>query len=113
MLEHVNGTTGETANSERNNLVVSGASGVKGVTGTEKAFWDKSKLAYRGVSTLFGHWREAQFPLALALGAMAVKKRQAFKALSDDEKPVNNIDSVIVSTVGATRAEGMARLIAG
>ncbi|MBI0169231.1 MULTISPECIES: beta-ketoacyl-ACP synthase [Bartonella] len=113
MLEHVNGTTGETANLERNNLVVSGASGVKGVTGTEKAFWDKSKLAYRGVSTLFGHWREAQFPLALALGAMAVKKRQAFKALSDDEKPVNDIDSVIVSTVGVTRAEGMARLIAG
>ncbi|MBH9994516.1 MULTISPECIES: beta-ketoacyl-ACP synthase [Bartonella] len=98
----------------QNDLIVSGASGVKGITGAEKTLWDKNKLAYRGISTLFGHWREAQFPLALALGAMAMKKKQSFKALSDDEQPFDgNLESVIVSTVGATRAEGMARLIAG
>ena len=98
----------------QNDLIVSGASGVKGITGAEKTLWDKNKLAYRGISTLFGHWREAQFPLALALGAMAMKKKQGFKALSDDEQPFDgNLESVIVSTVGATRAEGMARLIAG
>ncbi|MBH9975347.1 MULTISPECIES: beta-ketoacyl-ACP synthase [Bartonella] len=110
MFEHVKGTGGP----RQNDLVVSGASGVKGITRTEKALWDKSGLPYRGVSTLFGHWREAQFPLALALGAIAIKKKQAFKALSEDEKPFDgNLESVIVSTVGTTRAEGMARLIAG
>ena len=104
----------ENAHLGQNDLIVSGASGVKGITGAEKTLWDKNKLAYRGISTLFGHWREAQFPLALALGAMAMKKKQSFKALSDDEQPFDgNLESVIVSTVGATRAEGMARLIAG
>ena len=104
----------ENAHLGQNDLIISGASGVKGITGAEKTLWDKNKLAYRGISTLFGHWREAQFPLALALGAMAMKKKQSFKPLSDDEQPFDgNLESVIVSTVGATRAEGMARLIAG
>lgn len=110
MFEHVNGKTG----SAKADLIVSGASGIKGITKTEKDLWDKIAIPYRGISTLFGHWREAQFPLALALGAMTMKKKHAFHALSKTEKSFDkNIESVIVSTIGATRAEGMARLIAG
>lgn len=110
MFEHVKGKAG----SAKVDLIVSGASGIKGITKTEKDLWDKTAIPYRGISTLFGHWREAQFPLALALGAMTMKKKHAFHALSETEKSFdNNVESVIVSTVGATRAEGMARLIAG
>lgn len=95
-------------------FIVSGASGAKGVTEVEKDLWEKSMLPYRGISTLFGHWREAQFPLAVALAALTVKKNHGFNALSETEKAFEGkIESVVVSTVGTTRAEGMARLIAG
>ena len=66
----------------QSNLVVSGASGVKEITKAEKDLWDKLSIPYRGISTLFGHWREAQFPLALALAAMTLKKKRGFNALS-------------------------------
>lgn len=95
-------------------FLVSGASGVKSATEIEKQLLDNANIAYRGVSTLFGHWREAQFPLALALAAISMKHKRAFKVLDHKvEKPLDDeIRSVIVSTVGATRAEGMVRLTA-
>lgn len=95
-------------------FLVSGASGVKGATEIEKQLLDNANIAYRGVSTLFGHWREAQFPLTLALAAISMKHKRAFKVLDQKvEKPLDDeIRSVIVSTVGATRAEGMVRLTA-
>ena len=95
-------------------FLVSGASGVKDATEIEKQLLDNANIAYRGVSTLFGHWREAQFPLTLALAAISMKHKRAFKVLDHKvEKPLDDeIRSVIVSTVGATRAEGMVRLTA-
>ncbi len=95
-------------------FLVSGASGVKDATEIEKQLLDNANIAYRGVSTLFGHWREAQFPLTLALAAISMKHKRAFKVLDQKvEKPLDDeIRSVIVSTVGATRAEGMVRLTA-
>ena len=95
-------------------FLVSGASGVKNATEIEKQLLDNANIAYRGVSTLFGHWREAQFPLTLALAAISMKHKRAFKVLDQKvEKPLDDeIRSVIVSTVGATRAEGMVRLTA-
>lgn len=95
-------------------FLVSGASGVKEATEIEKQLLDNANIAYRGVSSLFGHWREAQFPLTLALAAISMKHKRAFKVLDHKvEKPLDDeIRSVIVSTVGATRAEGMVRLTA-
>lgn len=95
-------------------FLVSGASGVKDATEIEKQLLDNANIAYRGVSSLFGHWREAQCPLTLALAAISMKHKRAFKVLDHNvEKPLDDeIRSVIVSTVGATRAEGMVRLTA-
>ncbi|MHC5307257.1 beta-ketoacyl-ACP synthase [Bartonella sp. LJL80] len=93
------------------NFAVSGASGVLGVTQTEKDVLDKAGFVYRGISSVFGHLREAQFPLSLALSAIAVNKRAGFPALSEAEKPFEGeLRSVVVSTVGTNRAEGLARL---
>ncbi len=91
--------------------VVSGASGAHEATAAEKSALDGLSAAYRGVSGLIGHLREAQFPLALALGAISVWKGEAI-APQDAEKAVDGaVNEAIVTTIGATRAEGAAKLV--
>lgn len=92
--------------------VVSGASGAHAATAAEKAALDGVSAAYRGISGLTGHLREAQFPLALALGAVCVWKGEAFAPLDAAEQPVSGaVSEAIVTTIGATRAEGAAKLV--
>ncbi|MHC5230561.1 beta-ketoacyl-ACP synthase [Brucella sp. LJL56] len=92
--------------------VVSGASGAHEATGAEKATLDALSTAYRGISGLTGHMREAQFPLALALAAISVWKGEAFAPLDASEKDAAGpISEAIVTIVGATRAEGAAKLV--
>ncbi len=92
--------------------VVSGASGAHNATAAEKTALDEISAAYRGISGLVGHLREAQFPLALALGAISVWKGEAFAPLETSEKDAGGpISEAIVTTVGATRAEGAAKLV--
>ncbi|AIJ86258.1 beta-ketoacyl-ACP synthase [Brucella melitensis] len=92
--------------------VVSGASGAHAATAAEKAALESVSAAYRGISGLTGHLREAQFPLALALGAISVWKGEAFAPLDASEKPASGVVSeAIVTTIGATRAEGAAKLV--
>ncbi|UWF59681.1 beta-ketoacyl-ACP synthase [Brucella sp. 2716] len=92
--------------------VVSGASGAHVATAAEKAALESVSAAYRGISGLTGHLREAQFPLALALGAISVWKGEAFAPLDASEKPASSaISEAIVTTIGATRAEGAAKLV--
>ncbi|MCH4539359.1 beta-ketoacyl-ACP synthase [Ochrobactrum sp. A-1] len=92
--------------------VVSGASGAHEATGAEKTALDSLSAAYRGISGLTGHMREAQFPLALALAAISVWKGEAFAPLDTSEKDASGpISEAIVTTVGATRAEGAAKLV--
>jgi len=56
--------------------------------------------------------REAQFPLAVALAAISVCKGEAFAPLDASEKDaVGPISEAIVTVVGATRAEGAAKLV--
>ncbi|WP_439272435.1 beta-ketoacyl-ACP synthase [Pseudochrobactrum sp. HB0163] len=94
---------------EDNSFVVSGASGVHQPTSAEKAALYAKNASYRGISDLFGHMREAQFPLVLALAALSVWKGEAFAPLSDDEPAHNGaIERAIALTVGATRSEGAA-----
>lgn len=98
---------------DQSQFVISAASGVKDATKAERAALEEADLYYRGISTLFGHLREAQFPLAMALAAIAIDKGNAFSTLSDNERDVaGKITQALVTTVGATRAEGMARLSA-
>ncbi|WP_226622187.1 beta-ketoacyl-ACP synthase [Brucella anthropi] len=92
--------------------VVSAASGAHEATGAEKAALDALSATYRGISGLTGHLREAQFPLALALAAISVWKGEAFAPLDASEKDASGpISEAIVTAVGATRAEGAAKLV--
>ena len=97
---------------EDNSFVVSGASGAHQPTAAEKAALSAKNANYRGVSGLFGHMREAQFPLALALAALSVWKGEAFAPLSHDEAAHSGaIDRATALTVGATRSEGAAIIV--
>jgi 3-oxoacyl-[acyl-carrier-protein] synthase II len=92
--------------------VISGASGAHGATTAEKTALDGLATAYRGVSGLTGHLREAQFPLALALAAISVSKGEAFAPHDPSEIAADSaISEAIVTTIGAVRAEGAAKLV--
>lgn len=92
--------------------VISGASGAHAATAAEKSALDSLSAAYRGVSGLTGHLREAQFPLALALAAISVWKGEAFAPLDSSEKAAGGaIGEAVVTTIGATRSEGAAKLV--
>ncbi|WP_208434137.1 beta-ketoacyl-ACP synthase [Bartonella taylorii] len=94
-------------------LTISAASGFHEVTEAEKSALEAADISYRGVTTLFGYIREAQFPLAVALAALAVKKRHSFPALSAHEKPFSKeVRQAFVTTIGIKRAEGIAHLTA-
>ncbi|WP_455482448.1 beta-ketoacyl-ACP synthase [Bartonella sp. B35(2025)] len=94
-------------------FTISAASGAHEVTEAEQSALDNVGIFYRGITTLFGYMREAQFPLALALAAIAVKKRHSFPALSTHEKSFSKeVYEAFVTTVGIKRAEGVVRLTA-
>ena len=101
------------ANDGKNpSYVVSGASGAHAATAAEKTALDAFSASYRGISGLTGHLREAQFPLALALAAISVWKGEAFAPLDASEKDAGGpVSEAIVTIVGATRAEGAAKLV--
>jgi len=95
-------------------FAVSSASGVHDVTRAEETSLKETGLSYRAFSTLFGHMREAQFPFALALAALAVKKGWAFRPLERQEPQLGSpIDSAFAITAGICRAEGIARIVRG
>lgn len=91
-------------------LTISGASGAHKATATEKAAFDaKGDIALRAFSTLTGHLKEAQFPFAVALAALAVSNRASYPAFEADEKPFEGqLKSVLATTIGYHHFEGMA-----
>ncbi|WP_375665628.1 beta-ketoacyl-ACP synthase [Bartonella sp. TT121SHDZB] len=94
-------------------LAISAASGAHEATKAEQNALDDANLSYRGITTLFGYMREAQFPLALALAALAIEKKHCFPALSPHEKPfLKEVHEIFVTTIGIKRAEGIVRLTA-
>ncbi|MCZ2328332.1 beta-ketoacyl-ACP synthase [Bartonella sp. F02] len=94
-------------------FTISAASGSHEATKAEQIALDDANISYRGITTLFGYLREAQFPLALALAAIAIEKKLSFPTFSTHEKPFSKeVHETFVTTVGATRAEGVARLTA-
>ncbi|PYE90016.1 beta-ketoacyl-ACP synthase [Phyllobacterium leguminum] len=100
------------ANGDEAPFIVSGASGAHAPTAAEKAALDALPgAAVRGVTGLTGHLREAQFPLSVALAAIAVSKGEAFGPLGEGEMPRDKpVSAAIATTIGVTRGEGVARL---
>lgn len=95
-------------------LAVSGASGAHAATSAEsKAFETKPNVALRGFSSMVGHLKEAQFPFAVALAALAVHNGASYPVFDQQaEKPFNGpLDAVLATTVGYHQFEGMARVI--
>lgn len=96
-------------------MVLSGASGAHAATAAErKAFDAMPHLFPRGLSTLIGHTKEAQFPFAVALAALAVHNHKAYPAFDAvNEQPfAGDVDTVLATTVGYHQFEGAARILA-
>jgi 3-oxoacyl-[acyl-carrier-protein] synthase II len=102
------GVSGETSM-----LAISGVSGAHAATAAEKkAFETMPDVASRGFSSVVGHLKEAQFPFAVALAALAVHNRAAYPVFdAQAEKPFDgDTQSVLATTVGYHQFEGMARV---
>ncbi|TPM34820.1 beta-ketoacyl-ACP synthase [Mesorhizobium sp. B2-3-5] len=92
-------------------LAMSGASGAHAATTAEKAALDANPaIAARGFSTLTGHMKEAQFPFAVALAALAVDRKAAYPVFdAATEKPFQGIPGTVLATaIGYHQFEGMA-----
>ncbi|RWP89711.1 beta-ketoacyl-ACP synthase [Mesorhizobium sp.] len=92
-------------------LAMSGASGAHTATIAEKAALDANPaIAARGFSTLTGHMKEAQFPFAVALAALAVDRKAAYPVFdAAAEKPFEGVPATVLATaIGYHQFEGMA-----
>lgn len=92
-------------------LTLSGASGAHAATAAERTVLDAhSALATRGFSTMTGHMKEAQFPFAVALAALAVERKAAYPAFdAQAEKPFEGVpDSALATAIGYHQFEGVA-----
>jgi 3-oxoacyl-[acyl-carrier-protein] synthase II len=92
-------------------LAVSGASGAHLATVAEKTALDaRPAIAARGMATQTGHLKEAQFPFAVALAALAIANKAPYPAFDGDtEKPFEKIPQQVLATaVGYHQFEGMA-----
>jgi 3-oxoacyl-[acyl-carrier-protein] synthase II len=103
------------ASGERPMLAISGASGAHLATAAEQqAFAKMPNVALRGFSSLLGHTKEAQFPFAVALAALAVQNRKAYPAFDPETEGTFNGDfsAVLATTVGYHQFEGVAKILA-
>jgi 3-oxoacyl-[acyl-carrier-protein] synthase II len=94
-------------------LAVSGASGAHEATAAEReALSARGDIALRGIAGLFGHVKEAEFPLAVALAALCLSHGSAFPPIEvGAEAPFEGApERVLATTIGYHRAEGMALL---
>ncbi|MDI1346463.1 MAG: beta-ketoacyl-ACP synthase [Pseudolabrys sp.] len=97
--------------------VLSGASGATAATAEERAFLEaqalvaSGDLAVRSTGSYVGHAMEPQFPMNVALAAVALNHDRLFPPAdaSGLEKPMDGkVDQVIVTGVGHWRGEGLA-----
>ncbi|MCP9231331.1 beta-ketoacyl-ACP synthase [Mesorhizobium sp. LMG 17147] len=92
-------------------LAISGASGAHAATAAEKSALEANPaIAARGFSTLTGHLKEAQFPFAVALAALAVDRKAAYPVFDATvEKPFAGVPKTVLATaIGYHQFEGMA-----
>ena len=92
--------------------VISGATGVAPATAEEREFWAGHKdVAVRAPGTYLGHAFEPQFPMNVALAAIAVSHGSLYPPTdaSGVERPMEGpLRQVIVTSVGHWRGEGLA-----
>ncbi|HZL31388.1 MAG TPA: beta-ketoacyl-ACP synthase [Pseudolabrys sp.] len=98
--------------------VLSGATGASAATAEERAFLEaqgsvtgKDGLAVRATGSYFGHAPEPQFPMNVALAAVALGHGNLFPPCdaSGLEQPMSGqLDQVVVTGVGHWRGEGLA-----
>jgi 3-oxoacyl-[acyl-carrier-protein] synthase II len=92
--------------------VISGASGTAPATTEERAFLAQHKdVAIRATGTYLGHGFEPQFPMNVALAAIAVSRGSLFPAGdgSGVEQAMNGpLTQAVVTSVGHWRGEGLA-----
>jgi 3-oxoacyl-[acyl-carrier-protein] synthase II len=96
-------------------LAISGASGAHAATKAEKSALDQNpSIAIRSFGTLTGHMKEAQFPFAVALAALAVDRKAGYPPFDEaSEKPFKEIpQSVLATAIGYHYFEGMALVAA-
>jgi 3-oxoacyl-[acyl-carrier-protein] synthase II len=92
--------------------VISGATGIEPSTSEERAFLSRlPDVAIRAPATYIGHGVEPQFPMNVALAAIALKNGTLFAAQdrSGMEKPHHgSLNQVVVTGTGHWRGEGVA-----
>lgn len=94
---------------DHQHLAFSGASGAHRATKAEKTALDAAALAARGFSTLTGHMKEAQFPFAVALAALAVSHGAGCAPLDPSEKPFDGpVETALATAIGYHRYGGVA-----
>jgi 3-oxoacyl-[acyl-carrier-protein] synthase II len=100
-------TSGHTA-------VLSGATGAQPATVEERAFLsDHADLAVRATGSYLGHAPEPQFPMNVALAAIALSHASLFPPTDSSglEQPMKGeLRQVVVTGVGHWRGEGLALL---
>lgn len=97
-------------------LVLSGASGLVDISTREKAVLETAfpGAVVRGFGGVIGHALEAQFPLGLALAALALDAKATVPVFdaAGEKAMAKPASEAIVTTVGYVRGEGMAHLSA-
>jgi 3-oxoacyl-[acyl-carrier-protein] synthase II len=94
--------------------IISGATGVEPATAEERAFLETRRgIALRATGSHLGHGVEAQFPMNVALAALALRHGRLFASFDPTgfERPMNEtLRQVVVTSVGHWRGEGLALL---
>lgn len=91
--------------------IISAASGAHAATAAERTFLDRlGTRPVRGFTTATGHLKEAQFPFAIGLAALAMHRRSLFPPLDPEAEPdaEGAPDALLAVAVGYHRFEGMA-----
>jgi 3-oxoacyl-[acyl-carrier-protein] synthase II len=92
--------------------VISGATGVEPATAEERTFLtDRPDVPIRATGTYLGHGVEPQFPMNVALAALAVSHGSLFPPTSGSgvERPMESaLLQAVVTGVGHWRGEGLA-----
>jgi len=92
-------------------LAMSGASGAHAATKAEKAALERNpQLVARAFGSLTGHMKEAQFPFAVALAALAIDRKAGYPAFdAANERAYEGAPrSVLATAIGYHYFEGMA-----
>jgi 3-oxoacyl-[acyl-carrier-protein] synthase II len=97
--------------------IISGASGAAPATAEERAFLaEHPDVAVRATGTYLGHALEPQFPMNVALAAIAVSHGSLYPPADDSgtERPMQGpMTQAVVISVGHWRGEGLALIEAG